>query len=115
SVGGGHDGGEVIKRIRAFFKRSVAEPVPIDVNDVVREAVELVDANLQDHRVSVEIDLHEPLPMVRADRVELQQIILNLIMNGVESMERLSGRKRVLRIASQPHGGEGVLVRVEDS
>src|SRR5262249_59692881 len=53
-VGAGHHAAEVIKRIRAFFKRSVAEPALVDVNDVIREALELVDASLQDHKIVVE-------------------------------------------------------------
>src|SRR5258705_5532705 len=78
--------GEVIKRIRALLKKSPAERLPIDLNEAVQEVVGLASAELDKNRVSVRTHLETNLPRVIGDRVQLQQVVLNLILNGNEAM-----------------------------
>ena len=75
----------------------------------------LVQGDLKDRGVSSRAELADDLPRVLADRIQLRQVILNLIMNAIEAMVSVSGRARVLRVRSENHGDNGVRVAVEDS
>jgi signal transduction histidine kinase len=86
------------------------------VNDVLEEVLKLVDADLWSHKITVSIDLRKPLPQLRADRVQLQQVFLNLFMNAIEAMRPVTDRVRLLRIRSDfIEDRSGVLITVEDS
>jgi signal transduction histidine kinase len=88
--------------------------VPLDVNDVVGEAIALVRRELISHRVSLRTEL-APAPLkIRGDRVQLQQVIINLVMNGIEAMEPITGRPRELMIRSGQDGTQRALVGVTD-
>src|SRR5215813_2118046 len=86
----------VIARIRAFIKKAPAEKKRLDINEVIQEVLALVDHELQKNRIAVERQLTRTLPLVTADRVQLQQVLLNLIMNGIEAMTAVTNRPRVL-------------------
>ena len=90
---------DVIGSIRSMFKKDVHGRQLLDANEIVREALNMVDLNL-DHEVVVMTDLHNSLPQLRADRGQLQQVFLNLIMNSVEAMSSITDRMRALRIRS---------------
>jgi len=107
--------GEVIGSIRAMFKNVDQEKTPIDINKLVRDMLGLMLGELRASHVSVETKLDDNLPDVRANRVQLQQVILNLIRNAIEAMHSVTNRARVLRIGSAIHERDGVLVSVEDS
>ena len=107
--------GEVIESIRAMFKNVDQEKTPIDINKLVRDMLGLMLGELRANHVSVEIKLDDNLPDVRGNRVQLQQVILNLIRNAIEAMHSVTHRARVLRIRSAIHERDGVLVSVEDS
>jgi signal transduction histidine kinase len=105
---------EVIRRIRALAKKTDIEQVPLDVNGVVREVVALVQRELTSHRVSLRMELTPALPMILGDRVQLQQLIINLVMNGIEAMHSVTDRPRELVIRSDREDAHGVLVSVTD-
>ena len=106
---------EVISRIRTFLKKKVPGKGQVDINQVIREVLALTVGELEKHHVSVRTELLSGLAPVQGDRVQLQQVILNLIMNGIEAMISVSDRQRVLMIRSQPDDSGGVLVNVQDS
>jgi C4-dicarboxylate-specific signal transduction histidine kinase len=104
----------VIQRVRALAKKSDIEMIPLDVNDAVREAIALVRRALVSHQVSLRTELASPLPMVLGDRVQLQQVMINLVMNGIEAMQSATDRSRELAIRSRHDEIEQVLVGVTD-
>jgi PAS domain S-box-containing protein len=105
---------EVIRRVRALAKKAGIEKVPLDVNDVVRETIALVQRELTSHRVSLQTKLAPALPMIRVDRVQLQQVIINLVMNGIEAMQAVADRPRELKIRSGQDEAHQVHVSVTD-
>jgi signal transduction histidine kinase len=114
-VNDGNRASQVIGSIRAMFKKSGERKVPIDVNELIREVLMLVRGELKRHRVLVRTELAEGLPRVSADRVQVQQVIVNLITNAIEAMGSVTDRERILRVASEVHESRGVLITVEDS
>jgi C4-dicarboxylate-specific signal transduction histidine kinase len=95
-VNEGNRASKVIRRVRALAKKSDIEKVPLDVNDVVREAIALVQRELTSQRVSLRMELAPALPMIPGDRIQLQQVIINLVMNGIEAMQPVTDRPREL-------------------
>ncbi len=105
---------EVIRRVRALAKKSDIEKVPLDVNDVIREAIVLVQRELSSHLVSLRTELAPSLPRIFGDRVQLQQVIINLVMNGIEAMLPITDRSRELVVQSGQDKTRRVLVSVTD-
>jgi PAS domain S-box-containing protein len=105
---------EVIRRVRALANRTSIEKVPLDVNEVVRDAIALVQRELISHGVSLQMEFAPALPMVLGDRVQLQQVIINLVMNGAEAMQSVTDRPRELLIRSGHEETRQVLVSVTD-
>jgi C4-dicarboxylate-specific signal transduction histidine kinase len=105
----------VIARIRAFIKKAPAEPSELDVNEVIQEVLALAGRELVENRVLVECHLAKFLPLVLADRVQLQQVLLNLIMNGIEAMIAVTDRPRALWVESRVDDSGEILVAVRDS
>ncbi len=114
-VNEGNRASEVIRRVRALANKTDIEKVPLDVNDVVREAIALVQHELTSHRVSLRMELAPALPMILGDRVQLQQVIINLVMNGMEAMQSVTDQPRELAIGSHQNETRQVLVSVTDS
>jgi PAS domain S-box-containing protein len=106
---------DVIARIRTFIKNAPAEKSELDINEVIPEVLALAGHELQKKRVLVECQLSKPLPLVWADRVQLQQVLLNLIMNGIEAMTTVTDRPRELWAQSQLDEFGNILVVVRDS
>ena len=106
--------GEVIRRVRALANKSDVEKAPLDINDVVKEVIALVQGELVSHRVSLRMEFANALPVVPADRVELQQVVINLVMNGIEAMQSVTDRPRELLIRSLQDETQQVLVSVTD-
>jgi PAS domain S-box-containing protein len=109
-----HRASEVIRRVRALAKKTDIEKVPLDVNDVVREVIALVRRELVSHLVSLRMELAPALPMILGDRVQLQQVIINLVMNGIEAMQSVTDRPCELVIRSGLDETLQVLVSVTD-
>jgi PAS domain S-box-containing protein len=108
---------EVIRRIRALAKKTEIEVVPLDINQVVREAVALVRRELATHRVSVRMELASNLPKICGDRIQLQQVLINLVMNGIEAMQANVDRPREMAIRSSrtdDDDGDRLLLTVTD-
>jgi C4-dicarboxylate-specific signal transduction histidine kinase len=114
-VNEGNRASEVIRRVRALANKTDIEKVPLDVNDVVREAVALVQRDFISYRVSLRMELAPALPIILGDRVQLQQVIINLLMNGLEAMQSVTDRPCELVIGSYPNETRQVLVTVTDS
>jgi PAS domain S-box-containing protein len=106
---------EVIKRFRALLTKDKPERLAVDINDAVNEVLLLTRSEQQRHQIKVETELAQDLPPVQGDRVQLQQVMLNLILNGIEAMSTVADRPRVLRIRSRMSDTGGLLVAVEDT
>jgi signal transduction histidine kinase len=104
----------VIRRVRALANKSDLEMVPLDVNDVVREVIALMQRELFNHEVSLLTELAPALPAILGDRVQLQQVIINLVMNGIEAMQSVTNRQRELVIRSRQDEKQQVLASVTD-
>ena len=111
----GHRASQVIGSIRAMFTKGDQEKAALGANELIREVLALLDGEIYTQRVSVHTELIEPLPRVFGNRVQLQQVILNLLTNAVEAMGSVTNRARVLRVKSKLHESDGVLITVEDS
>jgi signal transduction histidine kinase len=111
-----HDGqraGAIIDGVRAIFKKDARDRTSLNINELIVEALALERDELQKHRVSVQAELNEQLPRVRGDRVQMQQVLLNLITNAIDSMAAKQG-PRMLCVKSKVHDSE-VMVLVEDT
>ena len=110
----GNRAGEVIARIRALIQKTDTEKVRLDINQTVQEVVILIQNEAGRKGVALRMDLAADVPPVLGDRVQLQQVILNLAMNGVEAMASVADRPRELLIRSRQHESDKVLVAVQD-
>jgi PAS domain S-box-containing protein len=111
----GHRASHIISSIRAMFGKDRREKSLVSIPDLVSEVLALVHGELESHRVSLQVELHQELPPVMADRVQLQQVLLNLMMNAVEAMSSVENRERSLLVTSELREARDVLIRVEDS
>ena len=106
---------DVILRIRAFSTKATLSRALVNVNDVIREVLALLHNEIHRESVVLRTQLAEDLPTVTADRVELQQVVLNLVINGIEAMRTVVERPRNLSISSTHRGAAAVEVHVSDS
>jgi len=111
----GKDAGEVVRRVRSLFKRTAIDKVALDVNEVLLEVMRLLDSYPARQHVTSETLLEPGLPRIRADRVQLQQLVLNLVLNALEAMEPVSGREKRLTIRSSWVDRTHVVVAVSDN
>ena len=114
-VADGTRAGAVIARIRAFLKKTPAEKFQVDINEVIQEVLVLAGHKLHENRVSLERQLTKALPLVMADRVQLVQVLLNVIMNAIEALSAVTNRPRMLWVHSELNESGDVLVSVRDS
>jgi PAS domain S-box-containing protein len=105
---------EVIRRVRALANKTDIEKVPLDINDVLKEVTALVQREMDSHQVWLRMELTPVLPPILGDRVQLQQVIINLVMNGIEAMQSVMDRPRELVIRSRQDKTQQVLVSVAD-
>jgi len=113
-VADGHRAGAVVDNIRANFRNDVQTRTSLDVNDLIREAIALQRDDLQKHRVLVQGEANRQLPRVQGNRVQLQQVLVNLIANAIDAMATDDG-PRVLCVESDVHEHNGVVVSVADT
>jgi len=106
---------DVLARIRSFLKGEGAEKTRLDLNEGIREVVALAQAEVRKNGVTLRMELARDLPPVRGDRVQLQQVVLNLILNAVEAMSAVEDRPRELVIRTQSGELDPVRVTVQDS
>jgi signal transduction histidine kinase len=106
--------GEVITQIRSLLRKSAPQMQTLDANHVIREVLTLTKSELLKGAVRVQLDLEDDLHAVLGDRVQLEQVMLNLILNSIDAMNKIADRPRNLVIRSQKDG-DGVIVQVEDT
>jgi C4-dicarboxylate-specific signal transduction histidine kinase len=111
----GNRASEVIARLRALFNRQEAASESVDLNDATREVIALSLGELQNSRVIVRTELADDLPLVTADRVQLQQVVLNLLRNALDAMNTVDDRPRDLLIGTEREEGDWVRLSVKDA
>jgi C4-dicarboxylate-specific signal transduction histidine kinase len=109
-----HRATAVVRRTRELSKKAEAEIVQLDLNAVVNDAVDLVRREALQSDANVRTLLSGTLPPIRGDRIQLQQVILNLSINGLQAMAPINGRERLLTIHTRKHESDQVLVAIED-
>ena len=110
----GNRAGEVIQRVRGLVNKTVDQKAPLDINEVVNEVITLLHHELASHRMSLRMELAPTLGLVLGDRIQLQQVILNLVLNGMEAMQPVTDRPRELVIRTSEDETRQVLVTVSD-
>jgi signal transduction histidine kinase/HAMP domain-containing protein len=105
----------VIKRLRALFSKHEFPFEPLDLNEATREVIALSSNDLQRNRVVLQSELADDLPMINGDRIQLQQVILNLLRNASDAMDDIDDRPRQLRIRTEREGGDRVRLSVRDA
>lgn len=118
-IANGRRASNVIARLRALARHSEPDHAPLNLNEIVEDALLLVEREAAVQRVAVRLDLAPALPDILGDRVQLQQVVINLLMNAIQAMDAVSGRARKLSITSrerdEPDGKRSVLVEVRDT
>jgi len=109
----GNRAGEVIRRIREFLKKEHQETVVLDINECIQGAITLARPELIERKIALDTEISSDAPLVRGDPIQLQQVILNLMMNGAEAMASREGPKELL-VTSQKSAEGGALVAVRD-
>jgi signal transduction histidine kinase len=104
----------VIDRLRSLLKRRVVELKILDLGELLAETVKLIHSDAQARQVSVSLQISSPLPKVRGDRVHLQQVLLNLMLNGIEAMSSGQKNERCLTVRAEPAKSDGIEVSVSD-
>jgi signal transduction histidine kinase len=106
--------GEVIQRIRTLAKKTETKMAPLNLNEVLSESLTFVQHELSSARVALRVEHARTPPVILADKVQLQQVILNLVMNGIEAMQPITDRPRELLIRSEQDDARQVRVTVTD-
>jgi signal transduction histidine kinase len=106
---------DVVRRMRTLFKSGTLEKAPLDINDVVKEVLSLIRSEAGKRRVNLEIDLEPGLPAILADRVQVQQVLMNLCINGLDAMDSLTDRRRSLFLRTRCHDRGAIRVEIQDS
>lgn len=106
---------EVIAKLRALSRKSKPEKVAVDIKDIVDEAALLIQRELVNHRVSLQLDFPQIIPAAVGDRIQVQQVIMNLLMNAIQAMAAVADRPRELVIQAREHESGQVIVSVRDT
>jgi PAS domain S-box-containing protein len=113
-VNDGHRAAQIITSIRTMFKKDSGARSPVAINELVCDVVSTSLGELKSRRVSLALQLLDDLPLVQADRVQLQQVLLNLLTNAIDAMAVVADRPHTLRVRSE-HLEDWILIRVQDS
>jgi signal transduction histidine kinase len=111
----GNRAADVITRLRALFSKRELTLEPLDLNDATREVIALSSNDLQKNRIMVDLALDSDLPIIAGDRVQLQQVILNLLRNAQDAMVEVHDRPRQMQIKTEPDGSDRVRLAVRDA
>lgn len=106
--------GEVIRRLRLLLHKGELQQQPLHVGELIQDVLRMMNSDLRNHGILVETELDEPLPPVNVDRVQIQQVILNLIMNASDAMAGNAAGTRRLSVCAASANGQGVSIRVSD-
>ena len=108
----GNRAADIIDRLRSLYKKAPPNRELVDVNEIVNEMVVLMRSEAHRYGVSIRIDLAAGLPKITADRVQLQQVLMNLMLNGIEAMKETGG---IVTVKSELDQNGGVIVSVSDT
>jgi C4-dicarboxylate-specific signal transduction histidine kinase len=111
----GNRAGEVVSRMRALFKKAATSKERLDINEAIEEVVILTQSEARRNEVTLRMELAANLPPVMGDRVQLQQVVMNLILNAIEAMSTVADQERALLIRTHRGQGDEVRVAVRDS
>ncbi|HEV3065592.1 MAG TPA: ATP-binding protein, partial [Chthoniobacterales bacterium] len=111
----GNRAGDVVSRMRALFKKACTAMEWLDINEAIKEVVILTQSEVRRNKAALRMELAADLPPVMGDRVQLQQVVVNLILNAIEAMSTVEDRERDLVIRTQRGEGDEVRVAVQDS
>ena len=114
-IADGHRAGEIIDRIRALAKKAPSRKDRVDVNETILEVIALARSEVHSNGVSLRTWLGDDLPLILGDRIQLQQVILNLMINAIEAMKGIGDAPRELSISSAKDDSQSVLIAVRDS
>jgi PAS domain S-box-containing protein len=114
-INDGNRASQVISGIRSMLKKGNDVKEPLDINELVGEVLMFARGEIENQKIVVRTELNENLSEVFVDRIQLQQVVLNLVMNGIDAMATLSDRARVLKLRSEQNGPSGVTLTVEDA
>jgi PAS domain S-box-containing protein len=111
----GRRASEILARIRAMFRRDRQEALPLNVNELVRDVLSLARGELTSRRITLHVKLSEQIENIVGDRVLLQQVVLNLVMNAVEAMTPQPDTRHHLTVQTRPGGSDAVLITIADN
>jgi signal transduction histidine kinase len=111
----GYHATDVVQRMRALFKSGPFQKAPLDINEVVNEVFRLMRSEAEKRQIHLEIDLEAPLPAILGDRVQIQQVLVNLCINGMDAMDAVAERRRTLTVRTRLHDSGTLRVEVQDS
>jgi PAS domain S-box-containing protein len=114
-IADGHRAGEIISRIRALAKKAPPQKDWVNINETILEVIALARSEVEGNRVSLQTQLSDDVPLIVGDRIQLQQVILNLITNAIEAMSGVGERPRVVQVGSSKDESQGVRITVRDS
>ena len=110
-----HRASEVITSVRAMFGKDHRERSPLHINDLICHVLSIVRGEMESQEVTLQVELAEEIPEILADRMQLQQVLLNLFTNAIEAMGSVSDRVRTVSVKSEIHDLDGVLITVRDT
>jgi two-component system sensor kinase FixL len=114
-IADGHRASEIISRIRALAKKAPPQKDWLDINETILEVIALARSEAQGNRIALQTQLSDDMPLILGDRIQLQQVILNLIINAIEAMSGVGEGPRELQVSSGKDDSQGALVAVRDS
>jgi C4-dicarboxylate-specific signal transduction histidine kinase len=115
AVEGATRASQVIARIRSLISKGAPQREPVDINSLIEEALVLAKGQVVLNKISLSLLLDPALPLVSGDRIQLQQVLMNLIANAIDAMANVTGRERTLEIRSQRVQAQSISVSVQDS
>jgi C4-dicarboxylate-specific signal transduction histidine kinase len=107
--------GHIVRRLREFVSKRAPHLSTVDINEVVRRSLSLVQSEISEGGITVCLQAAESLPPVRADRIQIEQVILNLVRNGIEALQAVEAGPRELTITTSSSAGDTITVAVHDT
>lgn len=106
---------EIIRRVRSMFKKDSPVQEPADINALIRESIKFLEHEYVGKSISVRMSLDERIPGVRVDRIQIRQVIINLLLNGIEAIGDGTGGQRIITVCSAINTGSEVTVSIQDT
>jgi signal transduction histidine kinase len=114
-VAAGHRASQILDDVRNLFGTAGRAQVPVDVNDLARSALRVLDSDLKNHNVRTRLKLKAGLPPVMGHSGQLEEVIVNLMQNAIDEMDKVDDDRRVLQVRTEHSGGDAICVEIEDS